>query len=195
MSDFDRADLEQALTAYSAAARALPLDTFLEHCRRLAFDPVRLSSDLQVPLETVFRRLAHLPRGDDLPDFGLLQVDGSGGVLFRKPLTTLNLPKFSSGCPLWPVYRSLGQPGQPLRAMMNTPTGESFLTYSVAKQQPVNEFGLPPSLTGSMIFTMDFALFLPKSERQALAQVDVGLHCSVCPRQDCNARRSAYILG
>jgi predicted transcriptional regulator/DNA-binding XRE family transcriptional regulator len=195
LPDFDRSELEAALTAYRDMARALPCGAFLEQCARLDFDPLRLAAELDVPLETVFRRLAHLPRRDDLPEFGLLQVDGSGGVLFRKPLSTLNLPKFSSGCPLWPVYRCFGQPGQPVRAMMNTPTGESFLTYSVAKQQPVSEFGLPPSLTGSMIFTTEFSRFLPRAERQGVSQIDVGLHCTVCPRDECTARRSAYILG
>lgn len=195
LSDFDRADLTSALTGYRDMARALPLDRFLDRCRDLAFDPLRLAMEYSAPLETVFRRLAHLPAVEDLPEFGFLKVDGSGGVLFRKQLTTLNLPKFSSGCPLWPVYRCFGQPGQPMRAMMNTPTGEGFLTFSVAKQHPVNEFGLPPSLTASMIFTTDFAAFLPKAERQTLAQLDVGLHCTVCPRLECSARRSGYILG
>lgn len=195
LSDFDRADLTAALTEYRDMARALPLEGFLDRCRTLAFDPLRLAADQSVPLETVFRRLAHMPAAEGLPEFGFLKIDGSGGVLFRKQLTTLNLPKFSSGCPLWPVYRSFGQPGQPMRAMMNTPTGESFLTFSVAKQQPVNIFGLPPSLTASMIFTTDFAAFLPKAERQTLAQLDVGLHCTVCPRPECSARRSGYILG
>lgn len=195
LSDFDRADLLTTLTRYQDMARALPLDPFLDRCRELAFDPLRLALDRSVPLETVFRRLTHLPRNELLPEFGFLKVDGSGGVLFRKQLTTLNLPKFSSGCPLWPVYRCFGQPGQPVRAIMNTPTGESFLTFSVAKQQPMNEFGLPPSLTASMIFTTDFAAFVPRAERQGLAQLDVGLHCTVCPRLECSARRSGYILG
>lgn len=195
LSDFDRADLAAALADYQSMASALPLDAFLDRCRDLGFDPLRLAADCSVPLETVFQRLAHLPRDDGLPEFGLLKVDGSGGVLFRKQLTTLNLPKFSSGCPLWPVYRCFGQPGQPVRAMMNTPTGENFLTFSVAKQQPVREFGLPPSLTASMIFTTDFADFLARAERQTLAQLDVGLHCTVCPRLECSARRSQYILG
>ena len=183
------------LSAYAAAARALPLDGFLPRCAALGFDPLRLAAEFSVPLETVFRRLAHLPASDGHPEFGYLQVDGSGGVLFRKQLSTLNLPRFSSGCPLWPVYRCFGQPGQPLRSMMTTPTGETYLTYSIAKQQLMTEFGLPPSLTGAMIFTPDFASFLPRAERQALAQLEVGLHCSVCPRQGCTSRRSAYILG
>jgi predicted transcriptional regulator/DNA-binding XRE family transcriptional regulator len=195
LSDFDRADLAATLSGYQAMARALPLGAFLDRCRGLAFDPLRLAAEYSAPLETVFLRLAHLPLQDGLPEFGFLKVDGSGGVLYRKQLSTLNLPKFSSGCPLWPVYRCFGQPGQPVRAMMNTATGESFLTFSVAKQQPVNEFGLPPSLTASMIFTTDFARFLPKAERQSLAQLEVGLHCTVCPRLECPARRSGYILG
>ena len=195
LSEFDRADLAAALTAYQSMARALPLDPFLERCNRLSYDPLRLAAEYSAPLETVFLRLAHLPKDDDLPEFGLLKVDGSGGVLYRKQLSALNLPKFSSGCPLWPVYRCFAQPGQPVRAMMNTPTGENFLTFSVSKQHPVNEFGLPPSLTASMIFTMDFVRFLPKAERLALAQLEVGLHCTVCPRPECPTRRSGYILG
>lgn len=195
LSDFDRTELTTALSGYRDMARRLPLGAFLDRCRDLAFDPLRLAAACSAPLETVFLRLAHLPKEDDLPEFGFLEVDGSGGVLYRKQLSALNLPKFSSGCPLWPVYRCFGQPGQPVRAMMNTPTGESFLTYSAAKQQPVNEFGLPPSLTASMIFTTDFARFVPKTERHAMAQLDVGLHCTVCPRLECPARRSGYILG
>ncbi len=194
LSDFDRGELGGALSHYAAAARALPLEAFLDKAGELHFDPLLLGQAFGVSLETVLRRLAHLPQTDGVPEFGFLKVDSSGGVLFRKELTTLHLPKFSSGCPLWPVYRCLGQPGHPVRAIMNTPTGENFLTYSTAIQAPVNSFGLPPTLTATMVFTTDFDLFLPRSDRRSLPILDVGLHCSVCPRLSCSARRSAYIL-
>lgn len=194
LTDFDRSELMSALDIYSEVARQLPIAPFLAKAAECGFDPLQLSQSFGVPLEPTLRRLAHLPRQEGLPEFGFLQVDGSGGVLFRKELTTLHLPKFSSGCPLWPVYRCLGQPGHPARAIMNTPTGESFLTYSVAKQANVDSFGLPPSMTSTMVFTTDFDLFLPRSERKSLPQLDVGLHCSVCPRANCVARRSANIL-
>jgi predicted transcriptional regulator/DNA-binding XRE family transcriptional regulator len=192
--EFDRKELLKALTIYKELADALPLDPFLERAQVLNFDPLQIADAFGVDLDDVMRRLAHLPRMDTLPEFGYLKVDGSGGVLFRKELTTLHLPKFSSACPLWPVYRCFGQPGQPVRCIMNTPTGESFLTYSVAKQAQANSFGLPPSLSGTMIFTTDFDMFLPRAARLPLPSLDVGLHCSVCPRANCGGRRNGYIL-
>jgi predicted transcriptional regulator len=123
-----------------------------------------------------------------------MECDGSGAVTFRKQLSTLSLPRFGSACPLWPIYRSLSQPLQPIKAFINTPTGERFLTYSLAQYADQNHIGLPGRTTAVMIFTPDYEMFMSKPEIIMQPNLAVGLQCSVCPRDNCAARRAKYLL-
>ncbi len=192
-----KADEEAAikgLTAYRALAQKMPIEGFLQSAKTIRYDPVALSSKLNIPLSLVLRRLGHLPKGDDIPRFGIMECDGSGAVIFRKQLPTLSLPRFGSACPLWPIYRSLSHPSLPIKAFINTPTGERFLTYSLAQYVGHNSIGLPARTTAIMAFTPDYEMFLPKPEIAVQPNLAVGLQCSVCPRDNCETRRAKYLL-
>jgi predicted transcriptional regulator/transcriptional regulator with XRE-family HTH domain len=190
----DEKEAVDVLARYSAVIQKLPIDTFLSFAKDCHYDPVSISRKLNVPLHTVMRRLAHLPKHDDIPRFGIMECDGSGAVIFRKQLPTLALPRFGSACPLWPIYRSFSQPLQPIKAFINTPTGERFLTYSLAQYADQNTVGLPARTTAIMVFTPDYEMFLKKPEIAAQPNLAVGLQCSVCPRDTCDARRAKYLL-
>lgn len=188
---------EALVERYANVADHLPLDEFIEAAVDYLFNPVLLARKFNCDLHDVHFRLAHLPTeydGQTLPQFGLIECDGSGGVLFRKPLKTLSLPHKSSACPLWPLYRAVSQPMQPVRAIIETPTGESFLTVSQAIWSGANDYTVPPTVKSSMVFTSDYQRFLPTHERRALPTIKVGMSCEVCPRTNCSARRSDSIL-
>ena len=190
----DEKETLDALVRYSSIIQKLPIDTFLSFAKECHYDPIKISRKMNVPLNVVMCRFAHLPKHDDIPRFGILECDGSGAVIFRKQLPTLSLPRYGSACPLWPIYRSLSQPLQPIKAFINTPTGERFLTYSLAQYADQNAIGLPARTTAIMIFTPDYEMFMPKSEIALQPNLAVGLQCSVCPRDNCAARRAKYLL-
>jgi hypothetical protein len=194
LSKPDENEALNALASYSSIARKLPIDTFLKTAKQQSYNPIALSQKLGVSLNVVLRRLAFLPKHDDIPRFGILECDGSGAVIFRKQLPTLSLPRYGSACPLWPIYRSLSQPLQPIKAFINTPTGERFLTYSISRYVDQNNIGLPSRTNAIMVFTPDYEMFLSKPEIAQQTNLAVGLQCSVCPRDNCAARRAKYLL-
>lgn len=185
----------KVLKNYATMTRSLPLDDFLPSAQKHSFNPLLLAGEFKTSLFLTFFRLAHLPQKTEYPNFGIIECDGSGAVLYRKQLPTFSLPRYSSACPLWPVYRALSQPMQPICAVINMPTGERFLTYSGAEFIDQGNFGIPGRLKTTMIFTQDYAKILSKTELSALPSIPVGLQCSVCPRDNCSARRNGYILG
>ncbi len=196
LNNEDEQDLAiKAFEKYQTMAEALPISQFLKEAAKLRYNPLKLAEQFQTDLPTTLERLAHMPDEDHLPKFGILECDGSGSVLYRKQLPTLSLPKYSSACPLWPLYRSMSQPMQPICALFDMPTGERFLSYSIATFAEHGSFNMPGRLKATMLFTQDYQKILGKNTIASLPHLSVGLQCSVCPRNKCEARRSTYILG
>jgi len=183
-------NLHATLRRYREISRRLPLDRFLEQLKTHPGDPLALANHFNVPRSDILFRLGHLPAAPDIPAFGLIEVDMSGAVLIRKELPEFALPQYSSACPLWPVYRAFGAPGQMLRAVLEMPTGVQVTTFAIATPTPADRYDMPALLRASMAFTTD-----PRASLTAKpAPILVGLHCSVCPRKHCAERRVDYIL-
>lgn len=189
MGDIAREDAEKSLARYQKIAAALPLTAFLEDAKRQHWDPLELAHATGASLRDVFFRLAHLPPDDGAPVFGLIECDASGGVLFRKELPGFPLPRQGGACPLWPLYRALGHPGQPVRAILRTPGDETFTAWAVASPDGPVDYALPPTCKSVMLFTTDAAL-----TPSTAPAVEVGAQCRVCPRQTCASRRTAFLL-
>ncbi|MCP5071972.1 MAG: DUF2083 domain-containing protein [Rhodobacteraceae bacterium] len=184
--------LRQSLQHYVQVARSLPVQAFMHTAKDLRFDALKLSQEFAVPVGAVLHRLAHLPPDPDFPLFGLIECDMSGAVLFRKEIPEFALPQYSSACPLWPIYRAFGRPFQALRNILEMPTGGRLLTYSYAESAGPDRYDLPGLLRSTMIFTSDPQAF--PATKEVHAPILAGLHCSVCPRKACAARRIDYIL-
>ena len=187
--------LERQLIEYRRLAQAMPLAAFLATASAVNYDPIQIANKFNQPLFDVLRRMAHLPDDETLPRFGLIEVDNAGGVMFRKQLPTLALPRYSSACPLWPLYRGFGHTNLPIQALIEMPTGENFLTVSVATSKPNGGYGMPESQVASMLFTPDYTNFTSAAARASLPRLEVGLHCSMCPRTNCPSRNQDFILG
>lgn len=186
------ADLGPSLERYRDMARALPYVAFAEAVAALGSDPIAIAKQARVPVETVLLRLAHLPADSGLPRFGLIEVDMSGAVLLRKDIASFQLPHFASACPLWPIYRAFAAPGQPVRAVLEMPTGERLISYAIASTHSGTDYALPPLMRAVMVMSSDTRA-LPGA-RDPAPLVLAGLHCSVCPRKACPERRADYIL-
>ena len=176
MVDFER--------TYAEDARALPLAGFVRTGQRLGWDPMRLSAELGAPLPRVLRRLASLPEADGRPVHGLVVTDASGVLLLVKSLPTF-VPGQGGGCPLWPVYTALGQPGRPVVGRMTLPgQGAQHLVCHAIAEASAHPDGahMPPLVRATMLVRAD-----PVGS-DALA-IPAGLACRVCSRRSCRARR------
>lgn len=176
------------LRAYAADAAALPLRRMLAALHRHGPDPGGLAQALGVDPAQLFRRLAVLP--PEAGAFGLVICDGSGALVWRKPLPGFTLPRFGAACPLWPLYEALARPGQPVRARVGMAGrgGAVFDSWSWAQSSWPGGFAAPGVMRAHM-------LLLPAATVEAAPLRLVGMSCRICPRGRCPARREAAIMG
>jgi XRE family transcriptional regulator, fatty acid utilization regulator len=181
------------LAQYCRDARRLPLAEFLPAARLLDFYPEKLAAELGADLPAIFRRLAFMPGGADVPSFGLMVCDVSGSVILRKPLPGFSLPRYGAGCPLWPLYQAIAQPHVPVKAILETPDGAPFVGFAQCVPLGTEAFNAPRVLASTM-------LFLPLSGTPGQSElvenapkIETGPSCRICPRSACPARREPSI--
>jgi XRE family transcriptional regulator, fatty acid utilization regulator len=167
-------------------AGLLPRKEFINAGRQLDFAPDMLASQFGTDMAIIFRRLAFLPRQEDVPQFGMVSCDISGAVTLRKPLPGFALPRYGAACPLWPLYQSIAQPGLALEFTLEMPDGGLFKAYAYCQRLAVTGFNQPQILQANML--------LREVEPQDNSAIPVGPSCRICPRQNCQARREPTIL-
>ena len=177
---------ERWLQAYALDAARLPLAVLRPAAEAAGHDPAALLHLGQGDVALVLRRLATLPRrsalGEGAPPFGLAVCDGSGALIFRRRLTAFSIPRFGAGCPLWPLYRALGRPGQPEAALVEMPQGTRFRAWSVSQPAAPTTFGAAPVMQAVMLAT-------PAEAGASGDAIPAGPGCHLCARQTCTARR------
>ena len=182
LSDGAAALARQWLDRYAADARAIPMARLKAHAADgpEAADPMRLAGETGQPLSVALRRLATLAE----VEAGLVICDGSGATVWRKPVAGFPLPRFGAGCPLWPLYAALRQPGTPVRARVEQPgrPPSRATCIAVADQSWPAGFDGPAVIEAAM-------LILPERGGPGGDARPVGPTCRVCPRATCPARR------
>ena len=177
---------ERWLTAYARDAAQLPLAVLRPAAEAAGYDPAALLPLGKGDVALVLRRLATLPRqaalGEGAPPFGLAVCDGSGALIFRRRLTAFSIPRFGAGCPLWPLYRALGRPGQPEAALVEMPQGTRFRAWAVSQPVGPAGFGAAPVMQAVMLVT-------PAGEGARGEVIAAGPGCHLCARQECPVRR------
>jgi len=173
------------LAIYRRDALALPLGDLRAAQERHGDDPGRIAQALRVSPSLVMRRLAVLPQ--EVAHFGLVACDGSGTLIFRRPLPGFALPRFGAACPLWPLYQALSHPGQPIRrkVVMAGSGGQAFDTWAYCQPAWPDGYDAPPILRAYMLISA-----APDSD----AAQEIGTSCRICPRQPCSARREPPIM-
>ena len=171
------------VTIYQEDARALPLAAFQAAFATYGPDPGRLAGLFGVSPARIMRRLACLPGAD----LGLVVCDGSGTLIFRKPLSGFALPRFGAACPLWPLYQALAQPGQPVgtAVAMAGVQGRVFDTWAICQRSFPDGFDQPALMRAYM-------LILPGATAEQTQEI--GTSCRICPRSPCSARREPPII-
>lgn len=172
------------LARYLADARAMPAEPF-ETLRATADDPGRLAAAFDIGPDAVLRRIASLTGADS----GLVVCDGSGTLTLRKPVAGFTLPRFGAACPLWPLYRALVRPAQPVTALVEMPgrVRRRYLCHAICVPRPGTGFSAPMVFEATM-------LILPAPDADGPAD-PVGSTCRICPREGCAARREPSIMG
>lgn len=181
-------------------AEALPLDRLLPvlvamFSKLQGFAPEALAREFGVGLSQVFRRLAVLPPVQGVPRFGLAVCDGSGTLLFRRPIEGFTLPRFGGACPLWPLYQAMVQPDRPLRSLIEF-SGRPpmrFVGHALCSARDPMRYEPPFVYQSSMLITPAVAAGAAV-EGPASVAVEVGSSCRICPRTKCPARREASIV-
>ncbi|GIT90731.1 XRE family transcriptional regulator [Jannaschia pagri] len=119
------------------------------------------------------------------PARGLVVTDAAGALLRRKPVEGFPLPIVGAGCPLWPLYQALSQPGRAIVQTIEMPDGAQWVAHAVAAPSAVTRFDGVQTLRATML--------LARAARPGVA-FPVGPGCRVCPRKDCVARREPSVL-
>jgi predicted transcriptional regulator len=119
------------------------------------------------------------------PARGLVICDASGALIRRKAVAGFGLPVLGAGCPLWPLYEALSQPGRALVRLLEMPDGGTWTAHAVATPLPQARFDQPAPLRATMLLTR--APTAPDSR-------PVGPGCRVCSRSGCAARREPSML-
>ena len=180
INDHSYAQISDTITAQNLIATMKH-----HHC-----DPFAIAAHFGISPRLTFYRLSELEPHDLLPAFGLLEIDNASGVLHRKEIGALRLPSRSGACPRWPIYRALSSPGHPVMMRMQINSGEYVNAFAIAESEERRHIHLPPLTKAVMIYT---EMTTPRPD-SFVTSIEVGFHCSVCARTDCDDRRETYAL-
>jgi transcriptional regulator with XRE-family HTH domain len=178
------------LDQYRQDAQRVPLDALKALTDEHGIDPSIVAATCNVDLACAMRRLAELPPDASRPPAGLIICDASGALTFRKQIDGFVVPRFDAGCPLWPMFQALTQPMQPIASKVAQPgvPERRFRCFAIGQPIGLQQFGRPVVQEATM-------LIVPEGQSDpAMATLDVGVTCRICPREDCPARREPSIL-
>lgn len=182
----------QYVAQYATDIRAIEPAALREFLATDASNPAALAERFGVSLPVVFRRLAATP-SEQMPDGqarGLVACDGSGTLVFRKPLPGFDFPRFGAACPLWPLFQALQRPMQPIRQVLRMSGREEsyFTAWAYAETRYPGGFDGPSVIEAWML--IEPRRSVPDAERAA----GVGTSCRICSQPECPARREPSLV-
>ena len=181
------------LRVYARDAQSVPRETLLQEMAEGDPDPGLLAARFGVPLPVIFRRLATLP-GDAFPDGqtrGLVACDGSGTLIFRKPVPGFDLPRFGAACPLWPLFEALQRPMQPSRRILSV-TGREEAVFTA---WAMSELRHPGGFEGPSVIEAWMLIAPRQGGAETETAIGVGVSCRICAQPRCPARREPSLVG
>ena len=175
-----RADLDAA---------AMPEAAFAQALASVGPDPARLAALFGVDLLAAMRRIAGMPDSGRGSAVGLVICDGSGTLVFRKPVQGFAVPRFGAACPLWPLFTALARPMCPVEVTVESVTGARFLVRAFCQPRYPDGFSGVELREAAMLILPDLG-----PEDAGRAAIEIGSTCRICPRPACPARREPSIL-
>jgi predicted transcriptional regulator len=188
----------RALCGYAAGALLMPYGAFRKAAEAARYDVDRLAGEFEVSIEQVCHRLVTLRRpGEEGIPFVFLRVDPAGNISKRFSLPTLRLPRYGGVCPLWAVYRALEERGAIATQRVRLPEGREFLFMARSLKRTPTTFG-GRAETYSVMLGCDAAFaerfVYADSLSVRLPPLQTGVHCHLCPRDDCGQRAFPQVL-
>lgn len=191
-SEASRAIGRRVLAQYRQDARAMPLAALKAELAETGIEPMVLAQRFSVDIPTVLRRLAALPEDVVGMPLGLVVCDASGSLIFRKQVDGFAMPRFGTGCPLWPVFSALCRPDVPVRrlVMQQGRNRAVFTAFAMAKAVVPPDFDADPLYRATMLLVP-----IQMAQDDQRTPLSVGATCRVCPVSQCIARREPSVLG
>ncbi|QFT63945.1 helix-turn-helix transcriptional regulator [Roseivivax sp. THAF30] len=184
-----RTMLTEYLVRYAEDAAALPMRDLAPVLSEKGPDPVSVAAAIGQPVARTMRRIAALGT-EASSGLGLAICDASGVLTCRQPVPVFPLPRFGSGCPLWPLYAALTRPGEPISARIVQPGRPPHPVRAFAIAEPIE----PPRLDRPALCEATM-LIVPGRDDDGGPALEVGVNCRICPREACPGRREPSILG
>jgi predicted transcriptional regulator len=185
--------LRRILEVYAGDAEALPLEALKLLFAQGKRSPVSVARQTGVPLWVAMRRLSHLPLDMLGEDAGLIVIDAAGTLLYRKPIGGFRLPRYGTGCALWPIYQVQGQAYKTISSVVKDAGNleQEFTCLSTCEPKPTSDPFAP-------ILTQSYMYITPKAVRAQTGAPQetplVGGACRVCPVKACKSRTEPSIL-
>ncbi len=189
----------RALTAYGAAAIALPYAPFHEAAEALRYDIDALAVRFGASAEQLCHRFTTLRRtGAEGVPFAMLRANAAGYLTKRFPLPRLPMPRHGGACPLWVVYAAMQTPDLRMARIAEFPNGERFFMLARATRPPASAYGQTRPAHALMlaceIVHADRLVYSDGLDLSATGRADpVGPTCLLCPRAACTHRQEASI--
>ncbi|MEM6589673.1 MAG: helix-turn-helix domain-containing protein [Pseudomonadota bacterium] len=178
------------LLQYVQDARALPMRDMEGWLRDIGADviqtapgqlPQTLADLTGQPLAAVARRLASLPE-DMVGPVGLFICDGTGRMMFQKPVLGLDLIRPAATCHHWPIYEVLAHPGQVVERRVQQ--GDvRVLTLAMSQELRAATVSRPAERHAHMLILPDAAA----QDQRDGAIWPVGASCPSCTMGLCDA--------
>lgn len=189
----------RALTAYAAAALALPYEAFHDAAETLRYDIDALAIRFTASPEQLCHRFTTLRReGAEGVPFAMLRANAAGYLTKRFPLPRLPMPRYGGACPLWVVYAAMQTPDLRIARIAEFPNGERFFMLARATRPPASAYGQTRPAHALMlaceIVHADRLVYSDGLDLGPTGRADfVGPTCLLCPRSDCTHRQEASI--
>ncbi|QPH54475.1 short-chain fatty acyl-CoA regulator family protein [Pontivivens ytuae] len=185
-SDAAQAELRGWLTRWQADAAALPRTALVP-----PLDLTALAAGAGTDVPKVMRRLAFLA-APDLPQMGLVVVNGAGQMVLRRPRPDWPFSRQLPACALWPVFTALRDPGLTHTDIVVNPDGARFLAISHAELHRPATTGARPRVEATM-------LIVPEAQAGTFVtgpgrELRVGPSCRICARRACAERIAPPVL-
>ena len=125
----------------------MPMNSFTKKAIELRYDVEALAEAFSSDVDAVCRRLNALPPGENIPKIGYFRANAAGTTVEALGVEGLNIPKYSSACPLWVLYRAQQSPEAFIRQRALFPWGARFIFVARARNTGTTGFGKPAALS------------------------------------------------
>lgn len=182
------------LSAYFAAALAMPYAPFLGACRDYRYDIERIGRRFGASFEQVCHRMTTLqrPGAAGIP-VHLVRTDIAGNISKRFSLSGIHIPRHSGACPRWNIYSAFLAPERINIQISQMPDGQRYFCLARTIIKGDHRYNAPRRYMsiglGCSIHHAKEMIYADGMDLTGDSQVvPIGVGCRICPRLQCGQR-------